>query len=84
MSGNCQDVDFPVCPRCRCNLAASADSDIWEGGSVIRCEECGFPSMVYAKLSGRYSSFCLLAHSWHMLNGCKVCSLCGVEDEGGL
>ena len=84
MGGNCQNTGFPVCPQCRCGLFGSAETEISEWGSVIHCEECGFGSMVYAKPGGSYSSFCFLGHSWHMLNGCKVCSLCGVEDEGGL
>ena len=84
MGGNCQDVGFPVCPKCRCGLLGSADTEISEWGLVIHCEECGFGSMVYAFSDGSYSSFCFSSHNWHMLNGCKVCSLCGVEDEGGL
>lgn len=84
MGGNCQDMGAPLCPRCRCGLLKSADTEILESGTVVHCEECGFSSMVYAKPVLSYSSFCFSGHNWHMLNGCKVCSLCGVEDEGGL
>jgi len=50
----------------------------------VHCEQCGCGSMVYVEPDGSYSSYCFSGHNWHMLNGCKVCSLCGAEDEGGL
>jgi len=84
MGGTFQDMGFPVCTRCRCGLLESADTEIDELGTVVHCEECGFGSMVYVTPGGSYSSFCFSGHNWHMLNGCKVCSLCGAEDEGGL
>jgi len=84
MGGNCQGMGFPVCPQCRCGLLESAETEIAEWGTVVHCEQCGCGSMVYVEPDGSYSSYCFSGHNWHMLNGCKVCSLCGVEDEGGV
>ena len=65
-------------------MLESAGTEIAEWGTVVHCEECGCDSMVYVEPDGSYSSYCFSGHNWHMLNGCKVCSLCGVEDEGGV